>query len=180
MKSTFLLIVTLNLPTVFLTGCGQSADPLAPVKKLYKPSPDTDVTASPKYNFAPFSGTIWKTKLKTAVAEGKRYTGAPETSLIVPSRFDPTDPNYRPVPGIKIIAVIPEGTRLRIERLMKDNGASGSVQVTATVEDGTNTQRTVFLDGRLLLNNMYLLFEMTKSTNWGVNPEFLEPGIELK
>jgi hypothetical protein len=57
---------------------------------------------------------------------------------------------------------------------MKDNGAWGGVQVTAKVEDGTNTPTAVYVDERLLANNIYLHFGPTKSTNWGVNPEMLE------
>jgi hypothetical protein len=74
---------------------------------------------------------------------------------------------------MKVITVLPAGTRLRIERLMKDNGASGAVQVTATVEGGTHAQRTVFLDNALLAHNQYLQNDL-KATNWGVNPEMLE------
>lgn len=162
----------LTVTALFLMGCGRS-DPYAPIKKLYKPSPDTDVTSSRWYNFPSFAGTVWKTKVKTAVAEGKRYTGAPEISLVAPHRFDPTAPHYSSVPDMKIITVLPVGTRVRIERLMKDNGAWGGVQVTATVEDGTNAQRTVFLDNALLAHNQYLQNDL-KATNWGVNPERLE------
>jgi hypothetical protein len=146
------------------------------VKKLYKPSADTDVTSSSYYNFSSFAGTVWKTKVKTALAEGKRYTGAPEIKLLAPHRFDQTDPNYRPLhENTKIITVLPIGTRLRIERLMKDNGAWGGVNVIATLEERTNAQRIVFLDASMLASNQYLGNEAgNKSTNWGVNPEMLE------
>jgi hypothetical protein len=173
MKQIILQIMNLTM-ALFLTGCGQSSDPRAPVKKLFKPSADTDVTSSPWYNFSSFSGTVWKTKVKTAIAEGKRYTGAPETSLVAPRRFDTADPNYRRPNDTRIITVLPVGIRVRIERLMKDNGAWGGVNVTATVEDGTNAPRIVFLDGAMLASNQYLGTEVTKSTNWGVNPEMLE------
>ena len=168
------ILQTLLLATLpFFSGCGQSSDPYAPVKKLFKPSPDTDVTSSPWYNFPSFAGTVWKTKVKTAVAESKRYTGALEIQLLAPVHFDPTHPKYYPPNDLKLMTVLPVGTRLRIERLMKDNGAWGGVLVTATVEDGTNTQRTMFLDNTLLAHNQYLMNEL-KATNWGVNPEMLE------
>jgi len=180
MKKYILLFVKLNMAALLLTGCGKPSDPSASVKKLFKPSSDTDVTTSPRYNFSSFSGTVWKTKVKTALAEGKRYTGAPEISLLAPSRFDQSDPNYRPPHDTRIITVLPVGIRVRIERLMKDNGAWGGVKVTATVDDGTNAQRTVFLDTWLLASNQYLMNSMTKSTNWGVEPEMLEAVSELK
>ena len=165
-------MMQLTVAALLLTGCGKSSDPYAPVKKLFKPSADTDVTSSPRYNFPSFAGTVWKTKVKTAIAEGKRYTGAPEIRLLAPHRFDPTEPRYIPNPDTKIITVLPVGIRVRIERLMKDNGAWGGVKVTATVEDGTNAQRSVFLDEELLASNQYLMGN--KSTNWGVDPDMLE------
>lgn len=159
-----------------LTGCGQPAEPYSPVRSLYKPSQDTDVTLSPQYNFASFSGTVWATKVTTAIAEGKRYTGTPEISLLAPHRFDPTVANYRPLhENTKIVTVLPVGARLRIERLMKDNGAWGGVNVTATLEEGTNAPRTVFLDPPMLAGNRYLGNQVgITSTNWVVNPEMLE------
>ena len=69
--------------------------------------------------------------------------------------------------------MLPVGTRVRIERLMKDNGAWGGILVTATVENGTNGQKTVFLDEALLADNNYM--DGAASKNWGVNPEMLEP-----
>ena len=75
---------------------------------------------------------------------------------------------------MKLIAVLPVGTVIRIERLMHDNGAWGGVQVTASVKDETNAQRTVFLDELLLANNKHINLGPTTSTNWGVNPEMLE------
>lgn len=174
MKKAILLIMKLNLAALFLTGCGQSADPLAPVKKLYKPSPDTDVTASPEFNFASFSGSVWKTKVETAVADLKRYTGAPQTNLLPPDGFDSKHPRYNPPSNMKLVAILPVGTRVRITRLMKDNGAWGGVRVTANVEAGTNAPVTVFLDKIFLADNIHVNRGPTTSTNWGVNPDLLE------
>lgn len=157
----------------FLTGCGQSSNPYAAIAKLYQPSPDTDVTSSPYYNFSSFSGTVWKTKVKTAVADLKRYTGAHDIELLVPKHFDPTHPEYTPTDDMQIIAVLPVGTRLRIERLMHDNGAAGFVMVTATLLDATNSQKTVYLDGMLLAEeNRFIRYG--SSTNWVVAPDMLE------
>lgn len=174
MINTILLIMTLSLAALFLTGCGQSADPLAPVKKLHRPSPDTDVTASPEFNFASFSGSVWKTKVETAIADLKRYTGAPETTLLTRQAFDPKHPQYTPPQDMKLVTILPVGTRVRITRLMKDNGAWGAVQVTASIENGTNPPVTVYLSKRFLANNVHVNLGPTTSTNWGVNPDLLE------
>ena len=74
---------------------------------------------------------------------------------------------------MQIIAVLPVGTRLRIERLMHDNGAAGFVMVTATLLDATNSQKTVYLDGMLLAEeNRFIRYG--SSTNWVVAPDMLE------
>jgi hypothetical protein len=98
----------------FLTGCGQSSDPAtAAIKKLYRPSADTDVTSLPRYSFSSFSGTIWKTRGKTAVTDLKRYTGAHDISLLIPKYFDSSHPDYTSVHDMKMIAVLPPGSRMQ-------------------------------------------------------------------
>ena len=174
MNRTVPLIAGLLLAALFLTSCGQSLDPLAPVKKLFKPAADTDVTASPEFNFASFSGSVWTTKVETAVAELKRYTGAPETTLLSPQAFDQKHPQYTPPHDMKSVTILPVGTRVRIARLMKDNGAWGAVQVTANVEVGSNAPVTVFLSRRFLTDNVHVNRGPTTSTNWDVNPDMLE------
>jgi hypothetical protein len=153
-----------------LSGCGNPAE--QSVKKLFRPSPDQDVTTSSTYNFAPFAGTVWKTKVKTAVADIKCYTGATDTKLLAPLRFDPADPQYTPIRDLKIIAQMPVGTRLRITRLMKDQGAGGNVEVEAVVLDGLNADRTVYVDWALLFNPRGSGPNLT----WGANADMLEPG----
>src|SRR5204862_4489507 len=106
-------------------------------------------------NFASFAGTVWKTKTSVAIADGKRYTGAPEVSLLAPERFDSTHPRYNPPRDTKIVAVLPASTRLRISRLLEDQGAGGGVQVEAVLLDGTNGQKAVFLDGLLVAGNAW-------------------------
>jgi hypothetical protein len=159
---------------VFLAGCGPS--PEAAVKKLYRPSPDKDVTSAPKapkYNFSSFANTIWKTKVEVAIAGTKRYTGAPEVSLLAPERFDPTHPRYSPGSDMRIVAVLPPGTHLRIARLMQDQGAWGGVQVEAVLLDGTNSQKSVLLDPLLLSGNRWARGP-DSNTNWGINPDMLQ------
>jgi hypothetical protein len=162
-----------SLALVFLVGCGNSPESFVK-KKLFSPSPDKDVTADPYYNFSPFKNTVWKTKTKTAIAEAKNYTGAPLFILSPPDRFDPTDTNYTTIPDIKIIAVLPPGTRLRITRLLKDQGAWGGVGVEASVENGTNAPRAVYVDRYFLANVWFASKGPTSNTNWGVNPDMLE------
>src|SRR5579871_4060351 len=137
-----------------LNGCGPSED--AKMLKHYQPPPDSDVTTSAKYNFSSFSGTIWKTKVKVALADVKAYSGKWNPSLLVSKHFDQTDPDYTPGGDRKVIAVIPVGTRVRMERLMKDNGVWGGLWVIGSLEDGTNSQKTVFLDEALLADNRFI------------------------
>jgi hypothetical protein len=155
-----------------LMGCGNPAEQA--VKKLYKPSLDKDVTTSATYNFAPFAGTVWKTKVKTAIAEVKRYTGAMDISLLASLRFDPADPRYTPIRDMKIIAELPVGTRVRITRLMQDQGAGGNVEVEAMVQDGTNTERAVYVDQALLAPPAWTRGPGATST-WDANFDMLEP-----
>jgi hypothetical protein len=154
-----------------LTGCGQSSNPYAPVAKLFQPSPDTDVSSDPQYNFSSFAGTVWSTKAKLAIADVRHYTGEHVMDLLVPRHFDPTDPEFTPGAETHVMAVLPVGTRLRIERLMKDNGAWGGVRVTATVDDGASPQKIVYLDEMFLGTNL----DSVSATNWNVNPDMLAP-----
>jgi hypothetical protein len=74
---------------------------------------------------------------------------------------------------MQMIATLSPGTHLRIARLMQDQGAWGGVQVEAIIEDGTNAQRTVLMDGFLLTYNRWNGGQRA-ITNWGVNPDMLE------
>ena len=71
---------------------------------------------------------------------------------------------------MRVIAVLPPGTRLRIARLMKDNGNWGGVWVTASLDDG----KVVELSNYLLAKNRFLWPGMSDSNDWGVNPDMLE------
>jgi hypothetical protein len=141
---------------------------------LYRPRPDSDVTSSPEYSFSEFAGTVWQTKLKVALADLKQYTGRRALHLLVPKHFDATHPEYTPARDMQIIAVHPPGTRLRIERLMKDNGNWGGVRVAAELEDGTYSQKTVYLDDSLLAKNRFIWPGWSDSKDWGVDPDMLE------
>ena len=171
MKRPILLFAMITMAALLLSGCGQS--PESAIKKLYRPSPDKDITTSPEYNFSSFVGTVWKTKTKVAIADLKRYTGAPEIKLLAPERFDPTHPRYNPPVDMKIIAVLPPGTRLRITRLLQDQGAWGGVQVEPVLLDGTNAQKTVLLDGYLYAGNRWSRGPQS-NTNWDADPGMLE------
>lgn len=169
-----IVVVMLLALVTFLTRRGQYSKALKEISKLHSPSPDTDATTMPYYNFSQFSGTVWKTKVKTAVADLKRYTGAQDVTLLTPFSFDAADPKYNPPPTMKSFRVLPVGTRLRIERLMEDNGAAGFVMVTATLLDGTNSENAVFLDPHFLAKNRFVWTGWSSSTNWDVDPDILE------
>lgn len=149
--------ITTLIMILLLNGCGRR--------------PDTDVTSSPKYNFSSFAGTVWKTKVKVALADLEAYTGEHHITLLAPDAFDPTHPKYRPPPNMeKMIAVLPVGTRLRIERLMQDNGDWGGVRITASLEG----ERDVYLDRSLLAKNRFIRPGDSDSKEWGVDPDLLE------
>ena len=157
-----------------LEGCDQSSNKYVNELKNYKQPPDNDVTLSPEYNFASFSGTVWKTKAKTALVDIKLYTGKPVIWFSPPDAFDPTDPNYRPIPHMKIVSEFPVGTHIRIERLMKDNGIGSQYWLIATIENGTNSQNIIYVDPEFLTNNQFIPKGPSSSTNWDVNPDMLE------
>ena len=163
--------VIASVTLALLVGCGNPAE--SAVKKLFRPSPDRDVTTLPQYNFSAFTNTVWKTKVKVAIADMKRYTGAPEIKLLAPQRFDPADPRYTPTADTRIVAVLPPGARLRIARLLQDQGAWGGVQVEAVLQDGTNAQKVVYLDGFLLTGNAWSRGPASNKS-WSVDPEMLE------
>lgn len=135
--------------------------------------PDTDVSASPYYNFSSFTNTVWKTKGKVALTDTKQYTGRHALTLFPSKIFDPTQPGYNSVDlvNIRLIAELPVGTRVRIGRLMEDNGNWGGVRVKGVLDDG----REVVIDDMLLSKNKFLNTTLTSpSTNWGVAPDMLE------
>ena len=140
----------------------------------YGQRPDTDVTSSPEFNFKSFAGTVWKTKVKVALADLKQYTGKHDLNLLVPMHFDPTHPEYTPAHDMQIIAVLPIGTRLRIERLMKDNGEWGGIRVVAVLQDETYSEKTLYLDKMLLAKNRFVRTGWSDSKEWGVDPDMLE------
>jgi len=132
----------MGMLSVFLNGCGQA----------FRPAPDTDVTSSPKYKFSSFAGTRWKTKVKVALVDCEQYTGRHANTIVPPVCFDPAHPNFTGLsPNMQMIRVLPVGTRLRIERLMKDNGNWGGLRVTGSMEDGDG----VYLADRLFARNFY-------------------------
>ncbi|MFL5242837.1 MAG: hypothetical protein ACJ8FY_12070 [Gemmataceae bacterium] len=149
------IVIAATIP-MFLNGCRR---------------PDTDVTSSPQYNFSSFAGTVWKTKVKVGLADLKTYKGEHHITLLTPDSFDPAHPQYRPPEHMQMIAVLPVGTRLQIERLIKEDGIGGTFyRVTASLEDG----KVVYLLDDLLAKNRLLWPGESDSTDWGVNPDMLE------
>jgi hypothetical protein len=152
MRKSILAVILLSATAYCMTGC--------------RP-PDTDVSSSLSYNFSSFTNTVWKTKVKVALADLEQYTGRHALTLLEPRAFDSTHPEYHPL-NMRLIGVLPVGTRLRIGRLMKDNGNWGGVRATAILDDG----REVNISEMLLAENHF--FHNSPSTNWGVNPDMLE------
>ena len=149
-------------------------NPAALVVMMINSQRDTDVTTSPEYNFSSFSGSVWKTKVKIALADLKEYKGEHDLNLLPPKYFEKTRPDYTTVHDMQLITVLPVGTCLRIGQLMQDNGQWGGVRVTATLESGSYTQKTVYVDTDLLGKNEFIWPGSSSSTNWGVNPDMLE------
>jgi hypothetical protein len=171
MKRSIFLIAMINIFALLL-GC--SRGPEKAVKPLYQPSSDKDVTASPDLNFSSFAGTVWKTKTKVAIADLKRYTGARQASLLPPDSFDPTDPKYfGKIPDMKMIAVLPPGVRLRITRLLQDQGAWGGLLVEAVLLDGTNAQQVLYMDPSFFAGNAWTRGP-NSNTNWTGDAALLE------
>jgi hypothetical protein len=164
MKNIIFGITILAMISFFLNGCGQS-----PEVAMLKQRPDTDVTSSPQYNFKSFAGTVWKTKVKVALADTK-WRGRHDLTLLAPKFFDPTHPEYTPSRTDKIIAVLPVGTRVQIERLMQDNGNWGGVWVIGSLEDG----KVVIVEAHLLAKNRFIWQGWSDSKEWGVDPDMLE------
>jgi len=169
---SFVLII---MSALFSCGCGRSPQKdLDKLANAYGPSPDTDVTKAAFFNFTSFADTSWKTKVQLAIAVLPRYTGDPQTIILTPDAFDTNHPRYNPPSNMKLKAILPAGSRIRILGLMKDNGVWGGVQVQGTLEEGTNAQLVAYMDRKLFSNNKFLRLGPTHSTNWGVNAEFLE------
>jgi hypothetical protein len=171
MKRFTFLTAMINILALLLSGCSRA--PEQGVKSLFQPSPDKDISASPALNFSSFAGTVWKTKTKVAIADLKRYTGVRQASLLPPDSFDPADPKYGQIPDMKMIAVLPPGTRLRITRLLQDQGAWGGVQVEVVLLDGTNAEKVLYLEPSFLAGNAWNRGP-NSNTNWNANPEMLE------
>ncbi|MFL5242024.1 MAG: hypothetical protein ACJ8FY_07940 [Gemmataceae bacterium] len=163
----------LAMLSFFFSGCGQAPN-------LSKQPPDTDVSALPEYNFSGFAGTVWKTKVKTGLADIKRSNGRHETYLLAPEDFDPAHPRYRPPPYMQLITVLPAGTYLRIERLMKSSGNWSGVFVTASLETSAleygkeEVRKEVNLSNYLLVKNRFIRDGSPECRDWGVDPDQLE------
>ncbi len=155
-----LLILILAAMPLFLGGCGQ---------------PPKDVTRSPHYNFSSFAGTVWKTKLKTALADVTEYNGAHHLMLLSPRAYDPKDPKYEGTNGqIHVISILPAGARVRIRRLWFDTGEAGLLWVTASLDSGKYYKKTVYVNWQLLAKNLFLDHDPSLPRTWGVNPKYLE------
>jgi len=174
MRDAIFGIIIVVMIASLLNGCGQDPNRGDP---MFKQRPDTDVTSSPEYNFKSFAGTVWKTKVKVALADIKAYTGEHHITLLTPEHYDPTHPKYTPPENMQMIAELPVGTRLRIERLMKDNGIAGLLLVTASLGDVPTSLEDgiiIYLDPGLVAKNRFIWAGWSDSKDWGVDPDMLE------
>jgi hypothetical protein len=176
MKRVILGIIILAMITIFLNGCGQAPNGR---DDMFKRHSDTDVTAEPKYNFKSFAGTAWKTKVKTVVGDIKAYTGEHHITLLPPSAFDRSHPEYRPPPFLeKVLTELPVGTRLRIERLIRHQGMASFFFVTASYEDRATVAlehaKVIYLDPDFIAKNRFIWEGESDSKEWGVDPDLLE------
>src|SRR5206468_12746032 len=117
--------------------------------------PDTDVTSSPEYNFKSFAGTVWKSKVEMTLADLKQYTRKHDLNLLIPMHFDPTHPKYTLALDMQVIAVLPPGTRVRIDRSEERRVGRGGVRGSAQLEDTTNELETVYVEDMLLAKNQF-------------------------
>ena len=165
MKSFPTLILAV-IAALFLSGC--------------KPS-ETNVTDSSRYHFASFAGTAWTTKVKMELADVKEYNGVGHLYIFVSHATDPKSTEYRPPSLWHIVGSVPVGTRIRVERLMFDNGEGSLLWVTASLDSpdlGAYYGRVVYLDNLLLPNRFIPAYTppgsppLTKA--WAVNPKYLE------
>ena len=160
MKPNLLLILILAAAPMFLGGCRQSPK---------------DVTRSPHYNFSSFAGTVWKTKVKVALADVTAYNGAHQLVLLSPDEYDRTDPRYTGMlDQYRVISVLPVGARIRIKRLWFDTGEAGLLWVTVSLDSGKYYRKTVYVSGTLLAKNIFLERDPSFPKTWGVNPKYLE------
>ena len=74
---------------------------------------------------------------------------------------------------MRSITLVPAGSSLRIDRLMKDNGEWGGLRVLGTLDDGTGHPQTVELDPTLLADK-YFQNGIDIPKIWAVAPDMLE------
>ena len=160
--------IIMGIISLFLNGCGP-----------FKQAPDTDVTSSPQYNFSTFAGTLWKTKVKVALVDCEQYTGRHAKLIVPPDCFDPAHPKFISNPNFRMIRVLPVGTCLRIERLMKDNGNWGGVRIIGSIEDRgvVYEDAQVEIERGLLARNRFT-FPDSDSNEWAGDPDMLEKVAE--
>ena len=164
--------IPLTMSALCLSGCGE--DPNVTALRNYKRAPDTDISADPRYNFASFAGTVWKTKDKTALASGKLYTGVRVSYLLPPIFFDASRTDYRAPDGdVQIMFVLPAGARLRVDRLTREHGIGNLKFVIGELSDGTNTHKNVIVtEGLIASGPIHELRAFT--TNWVMDAELFE------
>lgn len=135
--------------------------------------PPLDVTQDQKYEFKDFQGTVWRTKVKVALADITRRQDRTQITMLPPCFFDRTHPGFISLHYLTIVQELPIGTKIRINRLMETFGNAGGVYVEATINDETAAK----LNKEFINKNKFIYWysnERDVSNNWGVNTEMLE------
>lgn len=136
-------------------------------------APPLDVTQDQKYEFKDFQGTVWRTKVKVALADITRRQDRTQITMLPPCLFDSTHPGFISLQYLTIIRVLPIGTKLQINRLMMTFGNAGGVYVEASIEDGTTFEMSHhFSNKNKFIHGSW--DEKDFTNKWGVNPEMLE------
>ena len=98
-------------------------------------------------------------------------------------QLDRAVPDYDGSVPRRVVRILPIGTRLRIERLMFDNGEGSQLWVTASLDDGTYPKKIVYVNWGLLAENRWIGGPhpgvphppgSETSRTWTVNPKYLE------
>lgn len=134
-----------------------------------------DVTFDPHYGFAPIAGTVWKTRAELAVIESDNLRLQQMGSLTRELyRKALADPKFRDG-GQRVLAILPPGTRVRIERLVDIRGSLGLKIVHGSLLDSPFAGKDMTISDALFLENDITSPGRSLPRRWEVSPEFLEP-----
>jgi hypothetical protein len=136
-----------------------------------------DVTHDPAYGkFGAVMGT-WKTKAPMQLLESSAVNVAGDNRFLALAGAL----KMSPMPGEKVLADLPAGTEIRVERLMFVPSYEASLLgVTGTLTAGPHADKEAELDSDLFTKDLISTIELTHgdpraiNTIWTVNPNMLE------